>query len=342
MSLNEDSSKSSVALAIQLGIAKEGEPVTPLMSMLTTMKEYAEHVDIGAHQDTQASWASCISHAEKLLKLEMEALGKLREKAAEWDSKLLSRTGELAELDTRLERMNQETARANEELSNATRKQSDATKQLRVTLENTILAQESHLMDKERLKQREDLLTVYSDDLEKQKALAATKEACLKHRSEELEAGESKMAAIQRLARDSDTQAKKHLDAIRIAHSTLWMLTEKTGHPTAGLSAEELVVDLQGLTSDIQDQIAYLNDQVAQLNDSRTKSELEEATALQICNRELKTLRDDVVAKASRRSYVPLTTRPNTIPCKRRHLNVFTSLNYPTRSEKTKYEKLTI
>ncbi|KAK0514224.1 hypothetical protein JMJ35_002841 [Cladonia borealis] len=299
MPLNEDSSKSSVALAIQLGIAKEGEPLTPLMSMLTTMKDWAEHVDTGARKETQASWASCIPQAEKLLKLEREALGKLREKAAEWDSKLLSRTGELAELDTRLERMNQETARANEELLNATRKQSDATKQLRVTLENTILAQESHLMDKERLKQREDLLTVNIDDLEKQKALAATKEARLKHRSEELEAGESKMAAIQRLARDSDTQAKKHLDAIRIAHSTLWMLTEKTGHPTAGLSAGELVIDLQGLTSDIQDQIAYLNDQVAQLNDSRTKSELEEATARQICNRELKTLRDDVVAKAS-------------------------------------------
>ena len=229
MPLNEDRSESSVALAIQLGIAKEGEPLTPLMLMLTTMKEYAEHVDIGARQDTQASWASCIPHAEKLLELEREALVKLREKAAEWESKLSSRTGELAELNERLERTTQETARAKEELMNATRKQSDATKQLRVTLENTRIAQENLPMDEERLKQKEDLLTVYSDDLEKQKALAATKEACLKHRSEELKAGESKMAATQRLARDSDTQAKRHLDAVRIAHSTLWMLTEKTG-----------------------------------------------------------------------------------------------------------------
>ena len=299
MSLNGDPSKASVALAIQLGIAKEGEPLTPLMSMLTTLKDYAEHVDIGAYKGTQASWASCIPHAENLLQLEREVLGKLREKIAEWDSKLLSRTGELAELNERLERMTQETARANEELTQATQKQSDANKQLSMTLQVTRTAQENHAKDEQRLKQKEDLLTIRSDDLEKQKALAATKEACLKRRLGEIEVRESKMAATQRLAMDSDTQAKRHLDAIRKAHSTLWMLTDKTGNPTAGLSAEELVVGLQSLTSNIQYQIAYLNDQIVQLNDSRTEAEVGEAKAREISNRELKALRDDVVAKAS-------------------------------------------
>ena len=292
MSLNGDPSKASVALAIKLGIAKEGEPLTPLMSMLTTLKDYAEHVDIGAYKGTQASWASCIPHAENLLQLEREVLGKLREKIAEWDSKLLSRTGELAELNERLERMTQETARANEELTQATQKQSDANKQLSMTLQVTRTAQENHAKDEQRLKQKEDLLTIRSDDLEKQKALAATKEACLKRRLEEIEVRESKMAATQRLAMDSDTQAKRHLDAIRKAHSTLWMLTDKIGNPTAGLSAEELVVDLQSLTSNIQDQIT-------QINDSRTKAVAQEAKAREINNRELKALRNDVVAKAS-------------------------------------------
>ena len=292
MSLNGDPSNPSIALAIQLGIAKEGEPLTPLMSMLTTLKDYAEHVDIGAYKGTQASWASCIPHAENLLQLEREVLGKLREKIAEWDSKLLSRTGELAELNERLERMTQETARANAELIQATQKQSDANKQLSMTLENTRIAQEIHAKDEERLKQKEDLLTIYSDDLKKQKALAATKEACLKRRLGEIEVRESKIAATQRLAMDSDTQAKRHLDAIRNAHSTLSMLADRTGNPITGLSAEELVVGLQSLTSDIQDRIAYLNDQIAQLNESRAK-------AREINNGELKALRNDVVAKAS-------------------------------------------
>ena len=325
----------TLALAIRLGVAKEGEPMTPLMSMLTVMKDYAEHVEIGAFKGTQASWASCIPHAEKLLDLERKALEELRAKAVEWDSKLSSRTGELAELDARFEQMSQETARAGEQLLDANQKQSEATKQLARTLERTRIAEENHAKDEQRLKLKEDLLTTYSDQLEKREASSASKEARLKHMWEELEARESKMAAtqkqkreeleareskmaatqkqkwegleareskmaaIQKHARESDTQAEGHLNAIRSAHLTLRMLTEKTGLPVTELSAHELVVDLQGLTSDIQDQIANLKDQIAHLNDTRKTEEEEVAKAFQIGNRELKLLRDDVAAKAS-------------------------------------------
>ena len=325
----------TLALAIRLGVAKEGEPMTPLMSMLTVMKDYAEHVEIGAFKGTQASWASCIPHAEKLLDLERKALEALRAKAVEWDSKLSSRTGELAELDARFEQMSQETARAGEQLLDANQKQSEATKQLARTLERTRIAEENHAKDEQRLKLKEDLLTTYSDQLEKREASSASKEARLKHmweeletreskmaatqkqkreeleareskmtatqkqKWEELEARESKMAAIQKHARESDTRAEGHLNAIRSAHLTLRMLTEKTGLPATELSAHELVVDLQGLTSDIQDQIANLKDQIAHLNDIRITEEEEQAKAHQIGNRELKVLRDDVAAKAS-------------------------------------------
>ena len=318
MSTNGDPSKDSLALAVRLGVAKEGEPMTPLMSMLTTMKEYADYVDIGAFADTQASWATCIPHAEKLLELERKVLEELRAKVTEWDSKVSSRTGELAELDARFERMTQETARASEQLLDVSQKQSEATKQLANTLESTRLSQEIHAKDEQLLKLKQDLLTTYSDDLEKRETSSASKEACLKQKweeleakeskmaaiqkqkSEELEARESKMAAIQKHARESDTQAEGHLNAIRNARLTLWMLAEKRGLPITKLSAHELVVDLQGLASGIQDQIAHLKDQIVHLNDSRKIEEEEQAKALQIGVRELKVLRDDVAAKASK------------------------------------------
>ena len=317
MATTVDPSEASLALAVRLGIAKEGEPMTPLMSMLTTMKDYADHVDIGALAGTQASWATCIPHAEKLLELERKALEELRAKAAEWDSELSSRTGELAELDARFEEMTRETARVGEQLLDANQKQSEATKQLVKTLERTRLSQETHAKDEQRLKLKEDLLTTYSDDLEIRETSLASKEACLKHRWDELEARESEMAATrkqmwheleareskmattQKHAEESETQAKKHLDAIRNAYLILSMLTERTGPETTKLSAHELVVGLQRLGSGIQDQIAHLRDQIAYLNDSRKIVEEAQAEAHEMGNRELKVLRDDVAAKAS-------------------------------------------
>ena len=299
MATTVDPSEASLALAVRLGIAKEGEPMTPLMSMLTTMKDYADHVDIGALAGTQASWATCIPHAEKLLELERKALEELRAKAAEWDSELSSRTGELAELDARFEEMTRETARVGEQLLDANQKQSEATKQLVKTLERTRLSQETHAKDEQRLKLKEDLLTTYSDDLEKRETSLASKEACLKHRWDELEAREYKMATTQKHAEESETQAKKHLDAIRNAHLTLSMLTERTGPETTKLSAHELVVGLQRLGSGIQDRMAHLRDQIAHLNDSRKIVEEAHAEAHEMGNREFKVLRDDVAAKAS-------------------------------------------